>query len=442
MSEENKFKDSLNDLFEGYKVPLPTDGWERLEASLEAAQKARLTRQKWYIGTAAAVAAMLIGAILLIYTPSTTSELLELANKEAITSEPSIKEIAIKKTGDLIAEVQPGLSKKPDRRSKEAVGEAIFAEQAKVTRTEASEIAEELIKGDLKSHQIPSHKKEEKQSETAVEKEKMLSQDEIDRLIAEFAKAGNIDLFDLEDYSKKDSPIMLAFNSGGAIRGAKSETNSPAVLRSTSVEDVDQLTYSWTKNTLSLSGDTPPIVTQNIATNEAKLHHSQPVSFGITVSKNIVDRLDVETGLIYTFLHSSTRNKSSQFMRKERQHLHYLGVPLNFNYYFITLGNFDFFATVGGKIEKDIYGKYYRESMAQDGENYAEERESESIKLKNPQLSVNGGFGITYPLYKGLNIYGKLAGAYYFDAKNPQYKTIYSDKQFIMDLNVGLRINF
>ena len=95
-------------------------------------------------------------------------------------------------------------------------------------------------------------------------------------------------------------------------------------------------------------------------------------------------------------------------------------------------------------IEKDIYGDYRSmgESVSDELGTEAREMITKKISQKNPQFSVNAGFGASYPLYKGMSLYGRFGGTYYFDAKNYEHKTIYSDKKIMLDLNVGVRFDF
>ena len=436
MNQEDKIKNSLQTLFDDYEVPLPPDGWERLEASLNANAKARLIRRNWYIGVAATIAAMVIGAVFLIDTPQPLVETPTMAQQEQ-TNLPPTERLTIEE--DVEQPINPTIKKESVKRAakknqlkKESETNLALISKQENIHIETAEASRAL------PHDIA--RQSEPRSKTDNE-EITLSQEEIDRLIEEFANAGSRNVFDFDDYyhTPTSPKLTLAFNAKGALSGSASTTNSPVALRSGNVESMNEDILFGVS---SITGDAPTIITQNIANNTAKLHHSQPVSFGVTVAKTIIDRLSIETGITYTYLHSSTQNSSAQFVRKEKQHLHYLGIPLNFNYTFASLGNFNFFASFGGMIEKDIYGKYHRNSSVHDGKNQLEEIETESINLKHPQFSINGGFGAAYPLYKGLNIYGKLGGAYYFDANNPQYKTIYSDKQFIIDLNLGLRFDF
>jgi hypothetical protein len=94
-------------------------------------------------------------------------------------------------------------------------------------------------------------------------------------------------------------------------------------------------------------------------------------------------------------------------------------------------------------LEKDIYGEYRKLGVGEsaDFNSSAQEEEMTKISQRNPQISVNAGVGLSYPLIQNLRVYGKAGGAYYFDAGN-QYKTIYSDRKIVMDLNIGLRYEF
>jgi predicted PolB exonuclease-like 3'-5' exonuclease len=94
-------------------------------------------------------------------------------------------------------------------------------------------------------------------------------------------------------------------------------------------------------------------------------------------------------------------------------------------------------------IEKDVYGRFREEGEGEsiDDEMKSEFLRNETISQRNPQLSVNAGLGLSYPLYRDLKLYGKIGGAYYFDAKN-DFKTIYSDSKIVMDLSIGIRYEF
>ena len=205
-------------------------------------------------------------------------------------------------------------------------------------------------------------------------------------------------------------------------------------LRSASLATEAQYSSEGVKNMLT---------TTRTADNLSEMEHDQPVSFGITLSKSIFDNLFIESGLTYTYLSSRLRNANANFRIEETQKIHYLGIPVNLNYTLFSVKRFNLYASVGGMLEKDLYGEYRKLGTGEtlDFNSTAEEEEVKKISQRNPQLSVNAGVGLSYPLMQHLRIYGKVGGAYYFDAGN-EYKTIYSDRKIVMDLNIGLRVEF
>ncbi|MDH6310841.1 hypothetical protein M2451_003652 [Dysgonomonas sp. PFB1-18] len=185
--------------------------------------------------------------------------------------------------------------------------------------------------------------------------------------------------------------------------------------------------------------------------SDYKLQHKQPVSFGITVGKQLNSRLSVETGLVYTRL-SSKITSNSVFNLNETQTFDYLGIPLSLNYTFYQLGKAKLYLSVGGMVQKDINGRYKSDmnfsisdiSDTQLGHTlyYTEPYYiDQSIKQSNLQFSTHANLGISYPLYKKMYLYGTIGGAYYFNAGN-EYRTIYSDKKTQLNLNLGVKFDF
>lgn len=456
MNQDDIFKDKLKALLGDLEAPPPEDGWEQIEQALNAATRIKLIRRNWYISSVAAVAVVLITGILFLNIPKTINSHSE--QPLAKTEEPVKQEIAEKSVSDKF-ESETATTELTD--SRKAASEEVKKTQTPVAKNEVlvSQDADQKIEQSeniLISKQLTDSKNGKEAISGAIHTKKygetsedvQLTQEEIDRLIMEFANAGNIMIFE-DEYSrkKKDSPIMLAINGKGALSGSQQVANNPMRLRSASIEEDindDDAIYSGLSNTLSFKRENSAVITNNIADNVAKMDHAQPVSAGITISKNIIDKLAIETGIVYTYLHSRTNNSSINYSNRETQSFHYLGIPLNLNYYFANIGNLGLYASIGGMIEKDIYGKYISRGEITSGDlaGSSDEMITRKIKQENPQLSVNAGFGLSYPLYKGISLYGKVGGAYYFDAKNHQYKTIYSDKQINLDLNAGIKFDF
>ena len=462
MKQKDIFEDQLKALFSDYEVPVPEDGWTKLEQALDGARRVKYIRRNWYIGSAAAIAVILITGILFFNTPehihNPADQILtesKDSNELSDTYEKNILESEENTNIDPAA--ASDMKKKTTSAHSTKHQETVAAVTTKINETT------DLIKNDklLVSNRLTDIDRDEliipdaasESSETKHrQSETLLSQEEIDRLILEFANAGNTNIFDDEtENSGTSQPVMLALSGRGGLSGSQTVANKPMTLRSAAAAPVadnveDDFLGSFAKSPI-FNADNPTFLTNanNIADNIAEMDHAQPVSVGITVSKNILDtRLSVETGLIYTYLHSKAKNSSINYSSKETQDFHYLGIPLNFNYNFASIGHLDLFSSIGAMIEKDIYGEY-RISGQSDHKNLEGTSEGalvEKIKQENFQYSVSAGFGASYPIYDKLHLYAKFGGSYYFDAKNHQYKTIYSDRKIMLDLNAGIRFDF
>lgn len=174
---------------------------------------------------------------------------------------------------------------------------------------------------------------------------------------------------------------------------------------------------------------------------EMKMEHNQPITFGVSVSKKISNRVSLETGIVYTYASSKyVSDDNSDLEAYDSQYFHYLGLPLSINYKIFEWNKLQVYLSAGGLIQKDIYGRIRTSQNVPSSEN-ARESESKTISQDHPQFSLNSSLGISYPLYKKLSAYTNIGAAYYIDANN-QYETIYSDRRWLFNLNLGVRFNF
>lgn len=180
---------------------------------------------------------------------------------------------------------------------------------------------------------------------------------------------------------------------------------------------------------------------------QVKIDHSQPVSFGLKVNKRFNNDVSIETGIVYTYLHSKIKpvETSDAYKAEGDQKFHYLGLPVSVNYTFARLEKAEFQISLGAMIQKDVAGKIEGDQEIKDLyiDNSAtqEDKISEKISQDKPQFSFMANVGASYPIYDKLNVYATVGGAYYPDAGN-EYPTIYSDKKLQLDLNLGLKLKF
>lgn len=218
--------------------------------------------------------------------------------------------------------------------------------------------------------------------------------------------------------NSSSSDFALAFAGGGALSKADSykKTIRP-------VANADQQIF--------------------LRSETVKLEHNQPINFGLTINKKINNHFSLESGISYTYLSSKVKSSStSLYSQNDMQYFHYLGVPLNLNYNFVEWKKLKVYLSVGGVVQKDIYGRLDRYRLVNNaGGNGTTEKNKKNISQKNIQMSVNSSFGLSYPIYNNISVYTTVGGAYYFDAKN-EYETIYSDKKWLLNLNLGLKFDF
>lgn len=85
---------------------------------------------------------------------------------------------------------------------------------------------------------------------------------------------------------------------------------------------------------------------------ESSFRHHQPLSFGIAVRKEFAHGLSLESGVNYTLLRSDVR---MQYTSDDvAQKLHFIGVPLRFNWQFLERGRFSLYMGAGGMVEKCV----------------------------------------------------------------------------------------
>ncbi len=435
MSSDDDIRKQFQEKFNDFKAEVPADGWDRLEDALNAAPVIPMPRRRWRyaISAVAAVLLLIIGSLLLVQQPWDQSAPL-------LTESSDLTESATQTT----TPVPSTLEMEPERIAGGSEQLEVTSKQHGITKTGGQPllVTESRVRPEKYAiRTMPSsgittvrtHHERVEQAVAAMDARALNS--EITSLerrnqpeLPAMAATNHEGLPAGFSRSKERKPILLAVAGRGGLTSYQQTVNTPMTLRAAS--DAVNQPEEETKNIF---------VPQNTADNVSEMEHDQPISIGITVSKEIVEHLYIETGLVYSYLYSKVRNASANYEEKENQRLHYIGVPVNVNYNVISLNKLNVYASVGGMIEKDVHGDFRGIGEGEAMTNSRSERmEVRPISQRNPQISVNAGVGISYPVYNRLRLYGKIGGSYYFDANN-EYKTIYSDRKIVMDLNVGIR---
>ena len=424
INDNDDLKKALRSRLDDYEAPVAEDMWQRIDASLSEKSRMHVIRRRWISSVAAAIIVLAIGSIFFLKSPVSNHSTLvgeknaQQHDKMHINNKLSDDNTKIMHSKSLTA-TQNNVGKRilPQRKHANLQAQSIESFEFKIQNNDSEKydpIANDLV-------------------------DELWVEGQNDSLVND-NRFSEIEQFFAQNYltlanNNERKPITLAVNARGSLTSKNQIANQPVTLRNAIANNniADKKLSSMAQNQ----------AIDEASDNVSQMIHSQPVSVGLTVSKPLTDRLSIESGLVYTYLYSKAQNTSNVYRSKETQHLHYLGVPLNLNYNILSLNRLDVFFSVGGMVEKDVYGKYNYVDLRKQNEinSQSEIKVSERIRQPNAQFSVNAGVGVSYPVWNNLYLYGKIGGGYYFDADN-KWSTIYSDEKIILDLNVGLRVGF
>lgn len=371
---------------EEFRLPLPVDGWEHLEADLQAMEKPARRRSVWWrcLAAAALLAGITFSGWWLWQMPD-VEPLLEEVLTESVPEEvrPVVPEV----------EVLPlaYLSVREEEISLHAVAVPEEKKESVPEEPAAVSVSEEPAK------------EEEATPETSVWTLPEEKQPRRRRgswsfgLAAGGSGAMNLSLASVDkDYAASD-PIQPGVDG--------------------SDEDDDNQKPEETLQTRGLSA------ASGIREPSFDYHHRLPISFGLSARYAWKPDLGIETGLTYTWLYSSLRSGG---YRMGEQSLHYLGIPLKLNWTFWRKDNLSFYLS-GGVLQE--YCVSARRRFV--GES------SYSLPVNRWQTSIQGGLGFQVQIYKSFSIYLEPNFGYYFDMLGTNRIETYRTEN---PLNIGLQI--
>lgn len=160
------------------------------------------------------------------------------------------------------------------------------------------------------------------------------------------------------------------------------------------------------------------------AYESASFTHKLPFNLGGKVSFGLGRHFALETGLVYTFLRSDLNNYKSMGHRAMQQ-IHYLGIPIGFNFAFYESQDFRAYVGASGRLDKAI-------SSTLMGENLGE----------NPwQISLQGKIGLSYDIVPNLGLFVETGMAYYFDDQS-RLQTFYKQHPLTFAISAGIQLNY
>ncbi|MDR2564141.1 MAG: PorT family protein [Prevotellaceae bacterium] len=392
---DDAFEKLIRSKFEDYTAEVDPDGWTKIAAQLPQKSSRKLIR---FVVAATATAAAVVALFIVLNTKDQDPKTIQ---------QKSLAEQQLNKTRDYDNQIAPDEADKTVQQSQIQINKAI---DAKTKTRKSSE----------KSTVEPS---EENESETE-SSDKTVTSTRTDDIIAAANKhnvepavvaepAGNLyeplpeqNKPDDRKPSKNSSEWLLAGNFGTSGSANKSVVNDKIIpLRS--------------------NGN------NGLLKNYNKAKHAPPLSFGLSVRKNFGKRFGLETGLIYTYLHTNYEDVSAS---DEKWTSHYLGIPINaIVYVWNSNPKWDIYLSAGGLVEKGLTEKCTETSLV--GGNSSTHKYS----IDKLQWSMNGAAGVTYKFTKGLGLYLEPKASYCFKAQSQH--SIRNDWPLAIGINAGLRLD-
>lgn len=142
-----------------------------------------------------------------------------------------------------------------------------------------------------------------------------------------------------------------------------------------------------------------------------------PLTAGLSVERNLGKRLSLEAGLQYNRLHDTTLPGGNHTY-------HTLAVPVRMNVQLAGNDKVDFYATVGGSVEKCVGG-------AADN----------SFKTEPVQLAVAAGVGVRYKLNNRFALFAEPMVSHHFATDSPS-ASLRSERPTNLNLLCGVRMAY
>lgn len=210
----------------------------------------------------------------------------------------------------------------------------------------------------------------------------------------------------------RESRTSLSLFAGGGTSGGNGLQGS--ALRSYSIMANDAVSVVGNGNNLQ------PMQRRDY--DKSSFRHHLPLSFGLTVRKELPHRFSLESGVVYTLLRSDVRLPYSS--DDVSQKLHFVGIPLRMNWQFVERGPLTAYLGAGGMAEKCIAAKFG----------------SQTVDEASLQWSLLAAIGAQYRLADYVGLYFEPEVSWY--ATDTELRTSRSDAPLSLTLRLGVRVLF
>lgn len=388
INNNQDWSNAIGDMMREAKVSAPANGWERLESVLPAAAP-RPRPLIWRVASIAAVLLVgLIGASLWFMDDIVDSAVPKkdiLAQVETVIEDN--EEVLEQEIEDVVTPAEP-----------------TFVAQRK-TISEPKEVVEVVEHSD---DSAPEFVADEAEDKPEVKASAAPHRNEPNTYAT--IESSRERTFERKK-PKKSTRIALAMNRGMG--------NSNTGLDSHNMEyDARPASPGITSMVLDPDGYDPSI--DKNYKNSEKIH-SIPLGFALSVGYDLNERLSLESGLSYTYLHSTIKMPLNS--ESLDQDIHMAGVPLRLNYRFFTRKAFNAYVSGGVLAERVVYAKLG----------------DLRVKERGWQFGYGAALGAQYNITPLLGLYVEPDLSYY--SYNTHLESVRTESPLNFSFRVGLRFN-
>ncbi|WP_321437604.1 outer membrane beta-barrel protein [uncultured Bacteroides sp.] len=437
--EEEKWISALRNSLEDYSEPPMIGSWERLQKELSSVPVAPKKRSftMFYAAAAAVILLFVISTALIMMFNNSSGKYMETANipknAEEISSNQLLKGtikplVNSKPLNGILALNKAGSKSASATRS----GKAMHPGAAVAVLDERTNSEVETLETTEKNNALISNKenKENRENEEKTQntndkesENKSSRKESFKRARKTEERATEFNTLPRKKSPKNLSVAIFSGNNAGISGGGNNGNN----MQYEAVNSFYSGSYLFT-NCEEISYST---------ISQSKWNHKQPVTFGLSIRKQLSGHFALESGITYTMLESEASNKYTKLFNY-KQTLQYLGIPVKLNYMILDKRYITLYLSGGGMVEKSISGKMQTEKISLGNK---VDVTSTNIDIKPLQWSVSSTLGIQFNATRQLGAFVEPGIIYYFD-DGSNIETIRKETPFNINLQLGLRFTY
>ena len=166
-------------------------------------------------------------------------------------------------------------------------------------------------------------------------------------------------------------------------------------------------------------------------------YHDKPITFGLSMTKTINRKWNVETGLQYSLLKSEFILGEDDYYVQKRQKIHYLGIPLRLSYKWFGANRWTAYTSAGINLNIPLSGKTDEQYVTGTVIPY-----SESWHFTTPfQWTVGTGVGLQYNFTNNWGVYLEPTFSWHIP-NGSTTRTIWTEHPFTITVPFGIRFTW